>query len=167
MKDDTSLMFDLVSFVPTREDKQYLLIQLRKLSQAFFLHEKNIEMLFSETIPYTKREKLLILAKEYGVHMQNESEVQQFIEKVIKYLQEAKEVTLTIAFEPTEATVHAISQWLLTQTKKPLIIDIRTDPHIIAGVIIGYNGFYKDLSYKKILEDKYKLKEIDFSHFFK
>lgn len=164
MKDD-EILISLLSVIKTKEDKLSFLAQLNNLNQLFYSQGKDIQS-FMEVLPYRKKEKLLSLAKEQGIDMHNNQAIQSFIMQIMQLLQKSKEVNLTIAFEPSEEIITKLSTWFVVNLKKAVILDITVDPTLIGGIIIGYNGFYKDISLKKVLLEKYQQKQLDFISFF-
>lgn len=56
-------------------------------------------------------------------------------------------MNMTVAFEPTLSQQKAIAEYL-----PDCIFDLKIDPKIIAGLVISYQGKYKDFSFKSAYE---------------
>lgn len=155
-----TLSFDLLDIVKTKEDRIQFLSQLDALTHAFFSHEKEAMSILDQTISYKSKEKLLQIAQQNKISITDEQAFQSFIETVKQTVSEFPEVTITLAFAPTQEVITVISGWFSVHAKKAMILDIAVDKSLIGGVIIGFNGMYKDFSLKKKLQDKYERGEM-------
>ena len=69
-----------------------------------------------------------------------------------KKLDALKPVVLTLAFEPTERFAQKVATFVRTHISPDTVISVRSDPSIIGGAIISFDGYYKDFSIIKQLD---------------
>jgi len=74
------------------------------------------------------------------------SELEDFFLSLRSYLGKVPHVTLTLAFDPPESLVRLIADWFGKNLAAKTVLEIRVREEIIAGMIIEYNGKYKDYS---------------------
>src|SRR5436190_11017730 len=148
-----TLVFELLNIIKTKEDKIQFLKQLEKISQTFFAKENDLQSLLQESIPYGKRQKILHMAHNQHVDITSVETMQTFIEELKSLVIAMPEITITFAIEPTEVMITGISSWFAVNLKKPMILDIVVNTTLIGGIILHYQGIYKDFSVKKKLQE--------------
>lgn len=72
--------------------------------------------------------------------------IEDYFQSVLTYLRQIPKVQLTLAFEPSEAFIKRINSWVVENLGRMVLPNISVKKEIIAGVIIEYNGKYKDYS---------------------
>ena len=113
-----------------------------------------------EAIPYGKREKIIHLAHDQHIDVANIQTMQVFIEELKAVVMSLPEISITVAVEPNQSMITAISSWFTAHLKKPMVLDITINKNLIGGAILGYQGIYKDFSVKKKLDEKYEKGEL-------
>jgi F0F1-type ATP synthase delta subunit len=156
MEKNNTLAFDLLDIVKTKEDKQQFLRQLGQLSADFFTQQNDMHSLLEQSIPYGKKEKILHLAQKYQIDITNTATMATFITEIQTLVTSLPEVSIKIAFEPTQTMIGTLSTWCVVHLKKPMILDISVDKMLIGGAIFEYKGLYKDFSLKRKLNDLYE-----------
>lgn len=73
------------------------------------------------------------------------------LEKQISQLQT---LTLYITFEPDTDTITQLGQYARKTFFDLLVLDIKYDPQLIAGVALTWKGVYKDYSLRLKIEEK-------------
>ena len=69
-----------------------------------------------------------------------------FLIDLSKFLDGIEKITLTLAFVPTAGFQREIAVWLSENLGKKVVADFVVNSEIIGGLIIEYNGKYKDYS---------------------
>jgi F0F1-type ATP synthase delta subunit len=84
-------------------------------------------------------------------------------EALLAYLDRTKEeiekrplVKLTLAISPEPPFLEKMYKWFLDTTGKQLLLDISIDQNILGGLLITYEGLYRDLSLKSKLDNYFK-----------
>ena len=74
------------------------------------------------------------------------SQLEDFFIALRSFLSKLPRMTLTIAFEPTESFIQSLADWFGKNLAGKTVLEILVKREIIAGVVIEYNGKYKDYS---------------------
>jgi F0F1-type ATP synthase delta subunit len=97
------------------------------------------------------------LLRDNNITSQSNNTLKDFLTKLQETTIALPLLSLTIAFEPTEETLKAFSEWFLLNVKKQVLFDIAVDPTLIGGATISYNGKHVNFSIKptfdKILQE--------------
>ena len=142
---------DISPLARTKVDVDELLTQLDEIDSRLYGKNKGLESILTDVLPYDKKEILLALLRHYAIPLNDISAIQTFLTQIRSGISSLPIITLTIAFAPKDHTITRISQWLATQLARPVVLDISVDPAIIGGVVILYEGMYKDYSLHKRL----------------
>lgn len=59
---------------------------------------------------------------------------------------------LTLAFEPSEASIGNISRWARQNLAPGILLDLSLDRSVLGGAIIAYHGEFYDLTLRKKLQ---------------
>lgn len=73
-----------------------------------------------------------------------------YLDKVEELIIKMPNVSLILAFEPSEGAVERFYSKISEATGKQVLLDIVYEPQIIGGAVIIFNGRYRDYSFKKI-----------------
>lgn len=136
----------LLDDIKTKQDLQGILNLIDQLLADLYRQKKQ------SAIP----EAFAALAKSRQVDLSNRQQAENFFESLKQELTQIPLIGLTVGFTPSKESVAAIASWVHTNVSNKLILDITVDKEILGGATISFNGFYKDLSLKKVLDDIYK-----------
>jgi len=119
------------------------------------LHAKTqeAEKLLPEKLPYETAQAILAIAQEAEVDFGKQTEAEEFLQKLEEALNKIPILTLNLAKDPSEKLLDTIRDWWKTNVKTPLLLTIKTDPSLIGGAQLFFNGKYKDYSVRKQLEN--------------
>lgn len=79
-----------------------------------------------------------------------------YLEGLKKRLAGLKVLTLILAFEPTDVSIDKFIFFARENIDNDIILETQFDPKILGGVIIIFQGRYKDFSLKKILTSEFE-----------
>ena len=82
----------------------------------------------------------------------NDRRFHKIMEKLKQDLEGMSVLELTLAFEPDEETISMIYSWGKDNLGKNILLSLKTDPEIVGGAIISFEGKYNDVSAAKKLE---------------
>lgn len=97
-----------------------------------------------------------LVREEAGQDLNN---INNYLKTVNSNLEKLKILNLTLAFEPTEASIDKIIKTIRESGDLDIILDFSYEPKILGGAIISYKGEYRDLSLKRVYEAEYEEKE--------
>lgn len=124
-------------------DFHALINELEKISEKEFTNENNLEQILDKEISYRTREKVL---QNFDIKNNFLKNLQVLIEDLKEYISSTPKAEFTLAINPSHELIEEISLWLENTVGKKIIFDIKYDRHIYAGVIIGFNGNYRNFT---------------------
>ena len=140
---------DLSYFFKTKAQANDFCIRLSTISEAIYQTGFNADAVLLEQFGIQKKEKFLSLLRENNVALDSTTALKDFLATIMTQCSSLPVLSLTVAFEPKEQTLQALSEWCLINIKKQLLFDIKIDPTLIAGATITLNGKYGDFSIKQ------------------
>ncbi|MBM3208773.1 hypothetical protein FJZ40_00565 [Candidatus Shapirobacteria bacterium] len=63
-------------------------------------------------------------------------------------------IRLTLAFPPSATLKRRLAAWLKKETGRKASWEIKTDKKILGGLILIFNGHYRNFSLKRELDEK-------------
>lgn len=144
---------DLSDFFITKSQADDFSQRLTIILDAIYTTNFNLEKVLTSELGMRKKDACMKLLRENKIDESSTSGVQEFFKKIQETMSHFPLVLLTIAFEPTNETLTALSQWFLFTLKKHVILDIHTDRNLIAGATVTYNGRFKNYSLNSAFTD--------------
>lgn len=143
----------------SREQLVALLEQINLVQQLIF---KNINIPLSEKAEGISEDfkKEIQKLEEKKIISKNPEANQIFFENFKNYLLNLPQIKIVIAFLPREEFLKRISHWLNKEMKQKVILDLVSDPKIVGGAIIEYQGKRLDFSIAKEI-DKLENPQVD------
>lgn len=149
----------LLTLVKTKKEAVMFASQLEETIQSLFTVKERPGVLIAKHFSFDKKEKLMEMMQQEGTTLANSESIQAFLKTLVDTLAQIPRVTVTLAIDPKEETIAHISQWITTNCKKDVLLDIVVDRNLIGGASFVYNGIFKDYSIKKTLTDYYSNKK--------
>jgi F0F1-type ATP synthase delta subunit len=149
---------DCIEILKTKDEAQQCKTELNNLIEGLFSN-KSFAELVSEYVSYQKKDLLFALLEKYHIDTKNLSQTQAFLQELQSAIDALPVATLTLAFSPKQGLITTLSGWFAVHAKKIVLLDIMVNKRLLGGVIISYNGIYKDYSLKRSFEEKYKNNE--------
>lgn len=135
----------LLKNIKTKEEADLLKEELELLIELIYESKADLFSLIREKV----RASTYDLLNEALRKVENK---EAFLRELLVKLDKISVVSLILSFEPSKAAVERFHSFIEEATRKPVILDIGYDPGIIGGVILIYEGKFKDFSFKKIFE---------------
>lgn len=162
-------ILDLSDFFKTKAEAIDFSQRLSIISQRIFETNFNLDKTLMDHLGIHKKEKLISLMRESEINISSATAIKDFLTVIQNKISYLPVLSITLAFDPTEETLQALSDWFLLN-KKQVLFEISIDKSLLAGVAIYYNSKYLDFSIKnrfeKILNDNLE-KNKDTQPFFK
>jgi F0F1-type ATP synthase delta subunit len=137
---------DLSDFFITKAESVDFSTRLQEICNQVYETNFNFENTFLSHFGIQKKEKFLTLIRNNKINLENNSLLMDFLKQVLEKISSLSTVSLTLAFEPENQILHELSEWFILNINRQVLLDIKTDSKLIAGVAINYNGKYKDYS---------------------
>ena len=143
---------DLTYFFKTKAQANDFISRIAAVSGKVYGTKFDLEKELLEEFGMQKRDKFMTLLRTNNVNPEKADALKAFFTTIQKYTEALPTLTLTIAFEPKEKTLQALSEWFMMNIKKQMLFEIIVDPKVIGGSTISYRGQYADFSIKPIFE---------------
>lgn len=75
-------------------------------------------------------------------------------ENIQKQIASLETLTLYLTFDPDELTLTQLGEHIRKTFGRIIMLDIKYDPNLIAGVALVWKGLYKDYSLRSKIEEK-------------
>ena len=137
---------DLSEFFITHSQANDFAIRLNVIVEQMYTTNFNLEQAIHKQFGIQKADTFLKLLREQSLQNASMPQIQAFLKKLQDTVNNLTVVSLTLAFEPTDDVLRSLAQWFSIHVQNQIVLDIQTDPHIIAGIKINYNGRFKDYS---------------------
>jgi hypothetical protein len=83
----------------------------------------------------------------------NREELIACLDKERQEILKMPRIKLTLAVNSEDSFLNKIYAWFSTNTEKTFLLDISVDASIVGGLLITYNGLYRDYSLKAKLDN--------------
>jgi len=135
----------VLSFIKTTQEQRLFADELASLKNALYQDQAHFDEVLNGLRPQ--------IAKALATELSASSDSREdYLNGLLEELQRIQTIGLTLAFEPSNATINKIYDWIASHTTTPTLIDIDVNPRILGGVIIVSKGTYSDFSVKKMVD---------------
>lgn len=139
---------ELLKATSTKDEVEVLIGELNLLIDSLYSSEEGG---FTNALAKIRNTTATIVETYFQANTESDREGQ--LRDVVKKLKDMSELQLTVAYDPPRETLLKIVAWLRANVADNVVLDIRTSPSTIAGVVISYKGKYHDYSYKNKIEE--------------
>jgi F0F1-type ATP synthase delta subunit len=143
---------DLSDFFFTKKQANDFIQSVGKIIDQLFEVNFHLETVLTNEFGIDKKDKFMNLLRDLKMNNLNNEELKKILLILQDNVRKLPVVSLTLAFEPSEAVLKALQEWFLFNLKKQISIDVQIDKKLIAGATINCNGKFKDYSIKPLFE---------------
>lgn len=124
------------------------------LEAKFFMGETHSlqDWLYAHHIPDPDSQAILSWGKAFYDSFTADN-VYQVISDFTKFVSELPILTMYLPFTPQEKEMVSLGIWCRKNINARCILDIRSDPSLVAGCTLSWNGVYRDYSLHSFIED--------------
>lgn len=144
---------DLSDFFITKKQANDFIQSLNNIINQLFELNFNLEEALSNEFGIDKKDKFMNLLRDQKMSNTSNDSLKKFLLDLQDIIRKIPVVSLTIAYEPNEASLKTMIEWFLISLKRQVLLDIQVDKKIIAGATINYNGKHKDYSVKPMFDN--------------
>ena len=145
-------LLPLSQYVSTSYHAKNLLLALERLQAAHFQKNQNFLTILEQETPFPLSEVLKQLAKAHEVNFNDLAQTESFFSLLRKEISQLPHLTLTVSVNPTLSLIKEINQWVITNLKKPVVLDFVVDETNIGGAKVAFKGKIVDYTVKKLIE---------------
>jgi len=143
----------LLNTLITIQDMNKFKKNIDTLSNSLFKTHANLKRKINQLFTPNQAHPLykILINKKINL-VKNADSGQEFLQNLIIMLDSFPVLHLTFATTLPEQNLIQIADWLSSNSKSKIILDITIDKNIIGGILIYQNGIYKDYSIKNKIE---------------
>lgn len=143
---------DLSYFFTTKAEANVFLTCISAISDMLFQTNFQLETALYDQLGINKKDRFLTLLRENNINTQSLPSIKEFLQVLKEKIIAMPVLSLTIAFEPQQQTLKALSEWILVNTNQQMVFEITVDPRLVAGAIVTHNGNFFDFSIRPTVE---------------
>ena len=137
----------LLQNITTKRQVERLLEEIEIIRKGLFEAEEGaLESLLKNKVRAETAEIIRETFSKAGV------DKKEYLDRVEELIIKMPNVSLILAFEPSEGAVERFYSKISEATGKQVLLNIVYEPQIIGGAVIIFNGRYRDYSFKKIFK---------------
>ena len=139
---------DLSPFFQTKIQAADFSSRVATLAEKIYETDFNLEKALMDQFGLKKKDGFMTLLRDNKIASESNTALKQFLTQLQETIAALPVLSLTIAFEPTEKTMKALSEWFLINSNRQVLFAVTVDSRIIAGASISFNGKDQDFSIK-------------------
>lgn len=143
---------DLSDFFTTKSQATDFSARLSTIEGSLYEVDRNLETVLQEQLGVKKKDKFLTLLRENNVALDSNPAIKEFFNKIKESIKSMPGAAITMAVEPDEKILKAISDWFLLNLEQQILIETIVDPELIAGAAVDYKGKHFDASIKSVFK---------------
>ncbi len=137
---------DLSHFCKTKGQALDFASRIAAIAETIYHTNFSLERALTEQFGVQKKDRFIALLREQQISTESRNALKEFFALLSEKVTSLPVLALTLAFEPSDTVLQAISQWFLLNAKKQVLMDIQIDRSLIAGATLTFNGKFKDYS---------------------
>lgn len=143
---------NLSEFFVTKKQANDFIQGLNNIVNQLFEVNFNLESALINEFGIDKKDKFMILLRDSKMNSASNDQLKNFLTSLQDSIRNLPVITITIAYEPNEASLKAFLEWFMFNLKKQILLDLQVNKKLIAGATINYNGKFKDYSIKSLFD---------------
>jgi F0F1-type ATP synthase delta subunit len=144
---------DLSPFFKTKAQAMDFNQRLSGISAKVYETNFNLESSLLDEFGIQKKDKFMTLLRDNKINPESPADLKKFFGKIQTTINTIPVLSMTIAFEPKEKTLQALSEWFLMNIKKQMLLEVTVDTNLIAGAKLQYKGKFVDGSIKPLFDN--------------
>lgn len=147
---------DVLEDIYTLSELNNYIRMLNNIKPYIFKQNEDIVAKLKSELPPKLASFVGVYAQTSNFNLQDQAEVQRLLQQIIYILHRVAVVEITVPAALTSRQIEKVCKWWRVTTARAIVIDIKIDLDLIAGIRIGYEGKYTDYSLSTWLQEKGK-----------
>lgn len=147
---------DVLNEVYTVPDLNNYVRMLDNLKPVIFKETNNLSQMLQQELPPKLANYITTYAETTNLNLNDQTDAQRLIQQIVYILHQVPIAEITVPAPLTNKQIIKICKWWRNKTNKPVILNIKIDTDLIAGIRIGFEGKYVDYSLSTWLQEKGK-----------
>ncbi len=145
--------YPLFPLITTKEESQQFIQELSALNDVLYTKTSTFSQKMDTVFSQEKITFLQTIMNTEHIQEGNISHIETFLSELQIYLKSLPVVDITLAIVPTKALINDIAEKIASQFKNPFLLDIKTNPELICGAAIAFDGTFKNYSFQTLVEN--------------
>lgn len=147
---------EVLSDVYTVADLNNYVRLLDNVKPVIFQQTANLSEALQQELPPILAKYVSSYAETTNLNLNDQGDAQRLIQQLIYILRQVSVAEVTVPAPITNKMIIKICRWWRATSNKAVILNIKIDPDLIAGIRIGFEGKYIDYSLSTWLQEKGK-----------
>lgn len=156
---------DLTNLFKTKTQAEDFSRRIGRVTQKVYETDFDLGKALLEEVGPKIRDEFMIILMNNHIDPANRASLKKFMESLREDIKNMEVLGLTLAFQPKEHTLSLISDWLMLNLGSQVLLDIKVDPDLVAGVAVDFRGKHTENSIKakinSTLEEIFNTKAAD------
>lgn len=148
---------DVLEDIYTLSELNNYIRMLNNIKPYIFKHGEDMAKKLQSELPPKLASFVANYAQTSNFNLQDQVEIQRLLQQIIYILHRVAVVEITVPAALTSRQIEKVCKWWRATTGRAIVIDVKVDLDLIAGIRIGYEGKYTDYSLSTWLQDKGKI----------
>lgn len=129
------------------------------LASIYKTEQKSIADLLDASFSDTMSKVIKDYLSTTKTSLTNQEEVRQILLQIQNFAKDARSLSLTLAFKPSAKSFLTIAQTIKQRFGDDVVLEMTTNPDLVGGAVIIFEGKYIDLTVKKKLDILFEVKK--------
>lgn len=147
---------EVLDEIYTVSDLNNYIRMIDSLKPIIFQQGNNLAQTLQQELPPKLSNYITTYAETTNLNLNDQADAQRLVQQIVYILHLVPVAELTVPAPLTNKQIIKITQWWRSKTDKAVILNIKIDPDLIAGIRIGFEGKYADYSLNTWLQEKGK-----------
>lgn len=149
----------LETIFTTRDAQEYIEHIDGLLTDIYSIERKSILTVLDETLPEDISKGIKDYLSITKISLTNQEEVRIALTTLENGIRKARILSLTLAYTPSKKMTANICWWVKKEFGDDVVVELNTNPELVGGAIIVFEGKYIDQSVKKKLDILFEVKK--------
>ncbi|NTU46077.1 hypothetical protein HGA88_00430 [Candidatus Roizmanbacteria bacterium] len=140
-----STIASITELVQTVSEKNELFKQIERVSE-FLYQSDSILNVIQKHVEFEFATQLVAYMHEH--HITTPSGVEKVLQEIKNELKDRPVLQISLSPATPLHSLELMKTWITTNVKQPVLLDIQHNPSIIGGLVLAFEGRYRDYSYK-------------------
>lgn len=147
---------EVLEEVYTVSDLNNYIRLLDNLKPVIFKQTNNLSETLQQELPPKLANYISTYAETTNLNLNDQTDAQRLLQQIIYVLHLVPIAEITVPVPLTNKQIVKICQWWREKTDKAVVLNVKINPDLIAGIRIGFEGKYVDYSLSTWLQEKGK-----------
>ncbi len=147
---------DILQKILTKDERDQAMAAVEVLENAFYQLEKNgLENVLKRSVP-SELAKAIHAGLAEAAKAGGEEARKEFLKTLKESFNDLRVLRLEFAIEPTEELIENVSDWVLHELGKGIVLEVEHNPSVLGGATIVFGGRYTEKTLNASLQNLFE-----------